>query len=102
MTDFSREAAERCARQYVEANPNRVLGILPLGSTLPIADTAIILRHGGASTHRWRAIKACRDVPTAEAEFMRRNASIRQGGLAIWFAGAIVRIATAPTLRSRW
>jgi hypothetical protein len=62
----------------------------------------VIQRHGGASTHRWRAA-GCYAYEDALWWFQRAADLMRQGSVRLVAPdGTIAALYTAPRLRSRW
>jgi len=96
------EAALQAARDYLSGNPDKRLGTMPLGTTMPLREGALLFRHGGGSLHGWRFVKAAHTLEFGADAWLRLNGQIRQGAVALWHADAIVRFGSAPRLRSRW
>ncbi len=98
----TKEAAKEAAERYIAANPRARKGLFPAGERLPLDRCALLLRHGGATTHGWRVHKAYGRPSLAEAAFDRLAGSMRQGGVALYRDGTVTRIQTAPRIRRRW
>jgi hypothetical protein len=72
-----------------------------------IAGPVLLRRHGGRSTDVWRIVATPTTLERANEKFVKLNEAMRQGGVALYGADEqgvrrILRIATAPRLRSRW
>src|SRR5260221_2066278 len=97
----TKEAAKEAAERYIAANPRARKGLFPAGERLPLDRCALLLRHGGATTHGWRAPKAYGRPSLAEAAFDPLAGSIRQGGVWAFRNCTAATIHTAPRLRRR-
>lgn len=98
----TREAAEAAAKQHIAERPDERRGLLKPEDRLTLEQCSLLLRHGGMGTHVWRVVKVYVDPSKAIYGFEQLSKSIRWGGAALYSGGQVVRIVTAPRLRSRW
>lgn len=98
----TQEAALEAASEYLAARPDAVLGTMPLGTTMPLRDAALLFRHGGGTLHGWRLTRAFDSLEYGKERWSSLSGAVRQGALALIYRGSIQLFTSAPRLRSRW
>lgn len=61
-----------------------------------------VQRHGGNVDHEWRTMKKTPYLELAERYYDEAFKKMRQGGVRIVRDGEVVKMNTAPRLRTRW